>query len=127
MLNALSDPSNPAAIVELVGVSVLTQPQGLDDPARAVGAPQSPLLLREILVNPWKNAPTAVRLKSAPVCIDHAAPLSPLRDRDLIALDEFFDRDDLPDLEQDVNRHLLRLFPEPCWEDKLSFLKDFLS
>ncbi len=125
MLNALSDPSNAAAIVELVDVSVVTQPQGLDDLPAQLG--HRNLAVEEILVNPWKNAPIAVRLKSAPVCIDHAAPLSPLRDRDLIALDEFFDRDDLPDLEQDVNRHLLRLFPEPCWEDKLSFLKDFLS
>ncbi|PSB19774.1 hypothetical protein C7B65_10420 [Phormidesmis priestleyi ULC007] len=66
------------------------------------------------------------RARTTPAYSDHAAPLSPLRDRDLVALDEFFDRDDLLDLEQDVNRHLLRLFPEPCWEDALSFLKDYL-
>ncbi|MCY7323277.1 MAG: hypothetical protein LH660_16110 [Phormidesmis sp. CAN_BIN36] len=80
----------------------------------------------EILVNPWQHAKTALRLNSTPVCSDHAAPLSPLRDRDLVALGEFFDRDDLPNLEQDVNRHLLRLFPEPCWEDALSFIREFL-
>lgn len=80
----------------------------------------------EILVNPWQHAKTAVRPKSTPVCIDHAAPVFPLRDRDLVALSEFFDRDDLVNLEQDVNHHLLSLFPEPCWEDALSFIREFL-
>lgn len=56
-----------------------------------------------------------------------AAPLSPLRARDIQALSEFFLRDDIYAIEADVNQRLLTLLPEPCWEDKVfTFLKEFL-
>lgn len=124
MPNALSDDGDASPIADLADASFsVGRTQVLESHQMPV---RQNRLAEEILVNPWREAKTAVRLKSTPVCMDHAAPLSPLRDRDLIALSEFFDRDDLSNLEQDVKRHLLRLFPEPCWEDALSFLKEYL-
>ena len=56
-----------------------------------------------------------------------ASPLSPLRDRDLTALHDFFQREDMTAIETDVNQMLLRLLPAPCWEDDaFEFLRDFL-
>lgn len=49
----------------------------------------------------------------------YAAPLSPLRDRDLEALLQLFNCPDMPQIEADVKQMLLRLFPEPCWEDEI--------
>lgn len=58
---------------------------------------------------------------------NYAAPLAPLRDRDLKALDSLFERPDIDAIEFDIKQRLLHLFPEPCWEeDVLEFLKDFL-
>lgn len=57
----------------------------------------------------------------------HAAPLSPLRERDIQALSAWFDRDDMAAIEADVDRCLLVLWPAPCWEDDpLEFLQEFL-
>lgn len=126
MLNALSGDGNAAPIVESKdGSSGTSQTQPLGN-YQTLSAYRSRLRVEEMLVNPWRHAETATRSNPRPAYLDHAAPLSPLRDRDLVALDEFFDRSDMPSLEQDVNRHLLRLFPEPCWGDDLSFLKEHL-
>lgn len=58
---------------------------------------------------------------------NYAAPLAPLRERDLKALDSLFDRPDMAAIEFDIKQRLLHLFPEPCWEeDVFEFLKDFL-
>jgi hypothetical protein len=82
------------------------------------------------LVNPWRNVTTSLpRPKTAASLIcDHADPISPLRDRDIAELSGLFDRDDILDLEQNVNHCLIRLFPEPFWEENedLSFLKEHL-
>lgn len=64
---------------------------------------------------------------STPPLADHAAPLAPLRDRDQQALSDFFQRDDMREIEADVTQMLLQLWPEPCWEDDpFAFLQDFL-
>jgi hypothetical protein len=56
-----------------------------------------------------------------------AAPLSPLRTRDLTVLSEFFLRDDMSVIEADISQRLISLLPEPCWEDEVSsFLKELL-
>ncbi len=66
--------------------------------------------------------------RSRLVELDHAAPLSPLRERDVAALNELFQREDMNDIEADVTHRLLQLFPEPCWEDDpFEFLQDFLK
>ena len=56
-----------------------------------------------------------------------AAPLAPLRARDVQALSELFWRDDISTIEADVSQRLLALLPEPCWEDDVfAFLGEFL-
>ena len=68
--------------------------------------------------NPWRNAPEVSRPRQTPLPVwEHAAPLDPLRDRDLAELMNWFQREDMTELEQDVNYRLLLLFPEPCWEE----------
>lgn len=57
----------------------------------------------------------------------HAAPLTSLREQDAKALNSFFDRDDLEEIETDIQLGLSRRCPEPCWEDhSLDFLQDYL-
>lgn len=59
--------------------------------------------------------------------LDHAAPLMPLRKRDLVVLAEMFEHDQIEAIEADVIRNLLIRWPEPCWEDEpLEFLSDYL-
>lgn len=59
--------------------------------------------------------------------VGFAAPLSPLRDRDLSALSALFLTDKMSDIEADVAQLLIRLQPEPCWEDDpFTFLQEFI-
>jgi len=56
-----------------------------------------------------------------------AAPLDPLRTRDLAVLEDWFDPDCMPEIEADILYNLLLRFPEPCWEDSVfGFLGEFL-
>lgn len=56
-----------------------------------------------------------------------ADPLAPLRDRDQAALQAFFELGNMYEIEADITRYLLLLWPEPCWEDDpFDFLQDFL-
>lgn len=48
-----------------------------------------------------------------------AEPLSPLRHRDITALNDLFTHDHLTEIEADIHYHLQRLIPEPCWEDRI--------
>lgn len=58
----------------------------------------------------------------------HAEPLSPLRERDLEAMQALFQLENMGEIEVDITQMLLRLWPEPCWDDSpLDFLKDFLT
>ncbi len=90
-------------------------------------------------VVPWKTtaAPEPAKLwrspepESSPAFADYvgdfAAPLTPLWERDIKALGDFFDREDMHDIETDVVRNLLARWPEPCWEDNpFDFLQEFL-
>lgn len=54
----------------------------------------------------------------------HAAPLMPLRARDLQALIELFHQDEIEAIEADILENLLRRSPEPHWEAPSS---DFLN
>lgn len=84
--------------------------------------------LEEILGNPWRNLPAFNRPKpTTPALLDHADPVSPLRDRDVAALYSLFDRTDISDIERDINHQLIQLFPEPCWDQaELEFLQEHL-
>lgn len=57
----------------------------------------------------------------------YAAPLAPMRERDLTALGGLFEREDIHDVETDIIRNLLTRWPEPCWDDDpFEFLQEFL-
>lgn len=59
--------------------------------------------------------------------LDHAAPLMPLRERDVKALSNWFELDEIDEIEADIAHNLVWLLPEPCWEDDpFDFLKEFL-
>jgi hypothetical protein len=69
-------------------------------------------------LNPWQEVPAWVPDRSFPVPEwDHAAPLSPIRDRDLQEMKDLFDREDMGAVEGEVDRMLSLLFPAPLWDD----------
>ncbi len=84
----------------------------------------------ETLINPWRGIDTPSRGRTevgGMLTNFHAAPLSPLKDRDEKALGLLFCREDMEEVERDVDRCLLLLWPEPCWEDDaFEFLKEYL-
>lgn len=58
---------------------------------------------------------------------NHAAPLAPLKDRDLLALIVLFDRQDGDEIEAEVMLKLSWMSPEPAWdEESYGFLGEFL-
>lgn len=85
-------------------------------------------LLTELINGTWDlQGWTSDRTQSVKVDLSHAAPLMPLRDRDLKALDGWFDLEEIAEIEADIAHNLSRLFPEPCWEDNpFDFLAEFL-
>lgn len=85
------------------------------------------LTLAPLLVNPWRQIKIVRRLdRTKP--FDYAAPVSPLRNRDLEIMARWFDRPEMPQIEQEINYQLSLLYPEPPWEEDLdlNFLKDYL-
>ncbi|HTL89870.1 MAG TPA: hypothetical protein VL134_10750 [Leptolyngbya sp.] len=77
-------------------------------------------------LNPWRYVKTVNRRPYRSKPFDHAAPLSPLRDRDLEIMAGWFDFVDMAEVEQDVNHQLSLLYPEPPWEESLDFLRGHL-
>lgn len=57
----------------------------------------------------------------------YAAPLAPLRDRDTTALSEWFGQAEMDQIEADISRCLIVLWPAPCWEDDpFEFLEEHM-
>jgi len=57
----------------------------------------------------------------------YAAPLMSLHDRDINALTGLFEREDINEIEADIQKILHWLWPEPCWEeDPFDFLHEYL-
>ncbi|MBD2343915.1 hypothetical protein H6G18_07105 [Anabaena subtropica FACHB-260] len=57
----------------------------------------------------------------------YAPVFTSLKDRDWKALLELFDREDIDEVEADINGNLLLMIPEPCWEDDpFDFLREYL-
>jgi hypothetical protein len=82
-------------------------------------------------LNPWQEVPAWVPDRSFPVPEwDHAAPLTPIRDRDLQEMKDLFDRADMHAVEGEVDRMLSMLFPAPLWDESgwatMGELSDFL-
>ncbi|MGD1912259.1 MAG: hypothetical protein ACFB2X_15805 [Rivularia sp. (in: cyanobacteria)] len=57
----------------------------------------------------------------------HAPPLTEFNERDWKVLVKLFDRKDSDEIEEDINKILSWMVPEPAWEDEpLDFLKEYL-
>ncbi|MCY7407194.1 MAG: hypothetical protein LH631_07400 [Alkalinema sp. CAN_BIN05] len=81
------------------------------------------------LTNPWRSylnqaAPTGSSVTKWSSFSDwtSADPITPLRDRDVLELMGWFAREDMPDVEEDINKTLVYLFPEPCWDEDWAFI-----
>ena len=79
------------------------------------------------LINPLKSylnqaARSSVSRRSSFSEWTSAAPIAPLRDRDLLQLTRWFAREDMPDVEEDINKTLIYLFPEPYWDEDWAFI-----
>jgi len=80
----------------------------------------------------WPGSTTRVDVSSRPHAVNlpfngHAAPLMPIRSRDVEAMSELFDIQDIAEIECDINHNLTRRYPEPSWDDEVfSFLSHFL-
>lgn len=75
------------------------------------------------LIRYSRQIEAAKALKAAELLQDrgeyYGAQLSPWRDRDMIALAEVFDGEDLAAINHDIEQALQVLWPEPCWEDEV--------
>jgi hypothetical protein len=59
--------------------------------------------------------------------LGYAAILMPLNERDTKALLALFEREDIEQIEAEIDRNLFWLTPAPCWEDNpFDFLSEFL-
>lgn len=59
--------------------------------------------------------------------LGYAAILMPLNERDSKALLALFEREDIDQIEAEIDRNLLWLAPAPCWEDNpFDFLSEYL-
>jgi hypothetical protein len=79
----------------------------------------------EPAANPWRvSAYMLDRPRQFPSAVwDHAAPLTAIPMRDVLEMQDYFDRGDMPEVEADVNHRLADLLPEPAWdEDVRAFL-----
>jgi hypothetical protein len=57
----------------------------------------------------------------------YAPVFTSLKERDWKVLLEMFDREDIDEIETDINSKLLLMIPEPCWEDDpFDFLREYL-
>lgn len=81
------------------------------------------------LTNPWASYLNQAALTRSSVTKQSsfsewtsAAPIAPLRDRDMLELTSWFAREDMPDVEEDINKTLIHLFPEPCWDEDWTFI-----
>lgn len=63
--------------------------------------------------------------ESAEVASSTAA-ITPLRERDLQVLVDLFTQEEIESIEADILQNLLWRCPEPCWDDELDFLKEYL-
>jgi len=58
----------------------------------------------------------------------HASPITGLPHRDLIVLQDWFDREDIDEITANVGDRLSQLCPEPCWDEhSYDFLGNLLK
>ncbi|MBW4654958.1 MAG: hypothetical protein KME20_18235 [Kaiparowitsia implicata GSE-PSE-MK54-09C] len=118
-------PQTDASLLELLAFSAKVQE------TQSVQAEFPPPLVQP--QNSWRAiAPQPTRQRSF-FLTDYvgqysgAAPLMPLRDRDVAALSAWFADEDMGAIAADIQSQLQQCFPEPCWEDDpFGFLHEYL-
>lgn len=128
MLSTSASDSRDPSLVELVQYSskaLLRKPIGRSP--EIVTEPheegdRSNLETQEDFLDEWfQAAPKGIASSS------YAAPLAPMRERDLKALAELFMQEAIDEIAADIAYHLLNRFPELCWEEDIfDFLVDYL-
>jgi hypothetical protein len=71
--------------------------------------------------NPWRSLTYAADRPRQFPCPqwNHSAPLMTIQERDWSEMNDYFERQDMNELEADIEGLLNRLTPEPIWEDEL--------
>ena len=74
-----------------------------------------------------QEADTTIGTESFAILDGYASPFTPLRERDIKALTELFDREDSDEIETNIISYLLLLWPDTGWEnDIFDFLGEYL-
>lgn len=77
--------------------------------------------------NWWGSTEASSSLEISVSGYSYAAALMPLRERDMKVLAEMFRQDAIEEIEADIIHLLLKIYPEPCWEDDpFDFLQEYL-
>ena len=81
--------------------------------------PRDIFIYEEVNLGSSVSSDSTIAKRTSPsLTIEHANPLTPLRQRDARALDELFESDHIQEITLDIYRYLARMYPEPCWEDE---------
>lgn len=81
--------------------------------------PRDIFIYEEINLGSSVSSDATIAKRTSPsLTIEHANPLTSLRQRDARALDELFESDHIQEITLDIYRYLARMYPEPCWEDE---------
>jgi hypothetical protein len=80
-------------------------------------SPFSPLDVDEMKPLPLLKQETVAESFVRITSVAHAAPLMPLRERDMQALVELFQQDEIAAIEADILHNLRWRYPEPYWDE----------
>lgn len=93
--------------------------------------PLSTRELPEIHINPQEILAFILNITPPFFIVDHSfeesqiLSLEPLQKRDLDALNDLFEREDVDEIADEINKNLSFLFPALCWEEEaLEFLRE---
>ena len=128
MVVTLSNEASDPSLAELIDYSV--RASALKQAGRSLMTPGDTVLAKQPNWLPDGDIATlfdADQLNLDSCDLEQRVMLSPLRDRDLKVLVDWFTHESIGDIETDVHHYLQQLIPEPCWEDDpFDFLQEYL-
>ncbi len=127
MVVTLSNEASDPSLAELIDYSV--RASAIKQAGRSLMTPGDTVLAQQAN---WLPDGDIVALFDADLLNLNSSDLeqrvmSPLRDRDLKVLVDWFAHESIGAIEADVQHYLQQLMPEPCWEDDpFDFLQEYL-